>query len=63
MHFLKPLKPWKYHWSLSAASYVWNFKLVSQTPWTKSIPKYGMVDNKLVITVDRQNVILPHGGT
>jgi hypothetical protein len=34
-----------------------------QTHWTKKIPKYGIADNKLVITVAPQNDICPHGRT
>lgn len=34
-----------------------------QTHWTRSIPKYGMADNKLVMTVAPQNDICPQGNT
>jgi len=34
-----------------------------QTHCTKSIPKYGIADNKFVITVAPQNDIWPHGRT
>lgn len=33
------------------------------THWTKSVPRNGIADNKLVITVAPQNDICPHGST
>lgn len=34
-----------------------------QIHWTKSGPKYGIVDNRLVITIAPQNDICPQGKT
>jgi hypothetical protein len=34
-----------------------------QTHWTKSTPRYGIAESKLVITVAPQKDICPHGRT